>query len=302
MIETIVSYLEEHESVSLVAEESRYDRIIGKLKVLPASEQSTPLIQAIATLNTIAPNPLTQSDFEVSLLTLSSHLRLTPEEASAQLFDQQNRGILVYKFSRKCLYLTISKQRSLFALDNLEAWLWKLASSLTKLLKTKLQTAAERVQNVWRFGKILDGGSHAKERGEQFLHDYMTDGSLSPPTPEEAEYPDGFIHNPTLHSSNISDEDSFELHKCKRQIDILLLDPSIHDLLQRFHFIGSEEMMSELRAVAIAKILHGVQSSHIRVADWEHRAQWNSSRMISFPTILSLCQTSRSSADSDLID
>jgi hypothetical protein len=302
LIETIVSYLEENDSVSLVLEESRYDRITGKLKVSPASEQSTPLVQAISTLNTISASPQGQSDFQVSLLTLSSHLQLSPEETSAQLFHQQNRGLLVYKFSRKCLYLTISKQPSLLALENLETWLWKLASSLTELLKSKLRAAAERVQDVWRFGKILVGDSDAEERGRQFLHDYMTDGSLSPPTAQEAPFPDGFIHNPSLHPSELCDEHSPDLHKCKRQIEILLLDPSIRDILQKFPFFASQEMMSELRAVTIAKILHGVQSSQIRAADWEHRAQWNSCRMISFPTILSLCQSHRSSLAEDFID
>jgi hypothetical protein len=285
--------------VCLVVEESRYDRITGKLKVSVFSEQSTSLVQAISTLNKISTSPQNQSDFEVSLLALSSHLQLSPEETSAQLFNQQNRGILLYKLSRKCLYLTIEKQPSLSSVDGVETWLWKLANSLSKLLKSKLQAAAERVQDVWRIGKILANESDSEERGRQFLHDYMTDGSLDPlATSQEPQFPNGFIHRPYLHSSDLSAEDSEDLLKCKRQIDILLLDPSLRDILQRFHFSGSEEMTDELRAVTIAKILHGVQSSQIRAADWEHRAQWNSCRMISFPTILSLCQPRTAAEDS----
>jgi hypothetical protein len=257
----------------------------------------SPLITAIVALNTSSLCSNNQSDFEVSLLALSDHLQLSPEETSAQLFRLQNQGLLIYNLSQKCIYLKICAQSAIGSAQNYEPWLWDLASAFTRELNSKFQGAAERVQDVWEFGKIIADHSNStpvQEMARDFLLGYMTEGpqacspSANDTTPNSA-YP--FIHSPDLCYGDTLDDQNQEIQKCQRQIDILFKDPSVEDIVARIRLVRPDLATNEFRAVVISKILHGVQTSQIQLADWEHRSQWNSCRAISFPTVLSLCLT-----------
>jgi hypothetical protein len=301
LIETIVCYLELTPYSCLTVEESRYDRLLGKFKhSLTAEIMISPLITAISALNTLPQCGEKQSDFEVSLLALSDHLHLSPEETSAQLFRLQNQGLLIYSLSRKCIYLNISTQPGIGNLQSFESWLGNLAAALTREMNSKFESSAERVQDVWEFGKIIADSlnrSAAQERARSFLLAYMTDGPLNGvPHVRGSDCGFPFIHSPRLEYGDALEEQNTEIQKCQRQIDLLFKDPSVEDIVARIQLAAPPDLpTTEFRAVVIAKILLGLQTSQIQLADWEHRSQWNSSRAISFPTVLSLCLTYRTS-------
>lgn len=278
LIETIICFLEEEPYFCLRFHESRFDKITGKLKDFIDSD---PLVKSILKLNQ---SPSSQSMFEVSLLALSNNLGITPDETSTLLYQAQSQGALIYQLSRRSLYLTITPP---LECPDIDSWIREMARSVTRTLHSKLDAAGQRVQDVWNFGKLISGAADAESNtnAEQYLQNYMSDHNQR--VNHDSQEVSPLIHLPELRFNN--SYESQEVLKCKRQIDILFSDPAVNDLVERI--LASGEGNRDLKAVVISKILHGVQTTHIKSVDWEHRAQWNSCLAVSFPTLLSLCRS-----------
>ena len=167
---------------------------------------------------------------------------------------------------------------------------------------------------------ILGNEGGNQEVAREFLSSYMMSGHI---THEESELssklsscPLPFIHssitsnpsstsssssssNVNSHNSCLTEEKKLQhLQKCQQHINILTIDPFLDEVLdkmilqhvkQTFSPIKLPQLRKELKAVMIAKILHGHQSSLIQLSDWGHRAQWGACKIISFSTIVSLC-------------
>lgn len=267
--------------------ESRLDKVTGKFKSKCSDED--PVIKAIVEINQ---SPSNQVDFQFSLLSLSIYLRMSPDEAASLLYRSQGRGILLYQLSKKSLYLTI--RRPFQSPLQVGSWIQEIAVSLGNFLNSQLYAAGNRVSNVWSFGKLISSETvdETERFARQYLETYITEGNSS----LDCCAPSPLIDQPTLRYYDPCEIE--ELNKCKRQINILFNDPAVNDLVSGI--LQSEVDVGEgLKSQVVAKILHGIQTVRIKSADWEHRAQWSSCRMISYPTLLSLC-CSRHNIEEDL--
>lgn len=106
--------------------------------------------------------------FKVSLMDLSNHLRMDPDQVSCALFAKQKQGIISYTISEPAVYCSLSRQvfstsfRSFLETSPqqdlssaFDAWLRDLAASISSVVAKATDDAAARVLDMWRVSTVI---------------------------------------------------------------------------------------------------------------------------------------------------